>query len=243
VFTPPGMGITGSTVVPENATEASIFMNAAPNAGPRKWKTAFTANAGTPTGVVWTSTQLFTVEIAPPFLAFAQERSAAEQGASAPVFGKVVVARPFDGKATGKLIGLPAKAATPDLEFTKDTKELSFAVTTDKTTPPGKHGVFVQVVIPVNGESVVQNVGGGEFRVDVPLPPKVAPVAPVAVVAPPKPVAPVAAPTAKPLTRLEQLRKEQDEREKAGKPSTPAPAQVPPAAPAAPAPKLPEKKP
>ena len=237
LFLPPGMGITGSTVIPEGATEASIYMDAAPTAVPRKWKTAFVANAATPTGVVWASTQLFTVEIAPPFLAFAQERSAVEQGGAARVFGKVVVARPFDGKATVKLVGLPAKAATPDIELTKDTKELGFAVTTDKATPAGKHGLFVQVVIPVNGEFVVQNVGGGEFRVDVPLPPKAAP---VAAVAPPKPVAPVpvAAPTAKPLTRLETLRKEQDEREKAGKPSTPAPAPVPPA----PAPKLPEKK-
>lgn len=242
LFTPPGMGITGSTVVPEGATEASIFMNAAPNAVARQWKTAFVANAATPTGVVWTSTQLFTVEIAPPFVTFAQERAAAEQGSPARVFGKVVVARPFEGKATVKLVGLPAKAATPDLELTKATTELGFAVATDKATPAGKHNLFVQVTIPLNGEFVVQNVGGGEFRVDVPLPPKVAPAAPVAVAAPPKPVAPVAVapPTAKPLTRLEQLRKEQDEREKAGKPATPAPATPAPAA--VPAPKLPEKK-
>jgi hypothetical protein len=243
LFTPPGMGITGSTVIAETATEASVYMNAAPNAVARKWKTAFTANAATPTGVVWTSTQLFTVEIAAPFVTFAQERSAVDQGGATKVFGKVVVARPFDGKATVKLIGLPAKAATPDQELTKESKELSFAVTTDKATPPGKHGVFVQVVVPVNGEFLVHNVGGNEFRVDVPLPPKVAPV--VAAVAPAKPVAPVPAaapPTAKPLTRLEQLRKEQDDREKAGKPSTPAAPAAPAPAPAAPAPKLPEKK-
>jgi len=233
LFTPPGMGITGSTVVAEGATEASILVNAAPGAAVRKWKTAFTASAATPTGVVWTATQLFTVEVAAPLVGFAQERAAVEQGSPARVFGKVVVARPFEGKATVKLVGLPAKAVTPDLELTKDTKELSFAVTTDKATPPGKHGVFVQVVVPVNGESVVHNVGGNEFRVDVPLPPKVAP---VAAAAPSKPAAPVPAaapPTAKPLTRLEQLRKDQDEREKAGKPAAP----VPPAAP-----KVPEKK-
>ncbi len=241
LFTPPGLGITGSTVVPEGATEASIYMNAAPNAVARKWKTAFVANAPTPTGAVWASTQLFTVEIAAPFVTFAQERSAVEQGSPTRVFGKVVVARPFEGKATVKLVGLPAKAATPDLELTNETKELGFAVATDKATPAGKHSVFAQVVIPVNGEFVVQNVGGGEFRVDVPLPPKPAPAAPVAVAAPPKPVAPVAVapPIAKPLTRLEQLRKEQDEREKAGKPATPAPV---PAPVAAPAPKVPEKK-
>ena len=231
LFTPPGCGVTGSTVIAAGATEASILINAAPNAAPRKWKTAFTASAPTPTGVVWTSTQLFTVEVAPPFVTFAQERTAVEQGGSTTVFGKVAVTRPFDGKAAVKLVGLPAKATAADLELTKDSKELSFAVATDKATPPGKHGVFCQVVVPVNGELVTHNVGGNEFRVDVPLPPKVVKTAAAPAPVAPKPATPAPAaapPAAKPLTRLEQLRKEQDEREKAGKPAVPAPAPKPP---------------
>jgi hypothetical protein len=101
----------------------------------------------------------------------------------------------------------------PQLEFNKDQKELAFDVTTDKTSPAGKHGVFCQVVIEKNGEQVVHNVGGGELRIDVPLPPKVTAAAPPAGA---KPAAP-APPAEKRLSRLEQLRKEQEEKEKAGK--------------------------
>lgn len=217
LWTPPGMGIQGSATIPENATETVLTMNAAPNAAARTWKTAVLASADAGKGTVWVSSRLFAIEIAPPFVAFAQDRTAVEQGAATQVFGKVTINRPFDGEAVVKLLGLPAKAATADLKLTKDSKDLTFPVTTDKTTPAGKHRVFCQVIVKVNGEDVVHSVGGNELRVDVPLPPKVA-------VAPPKTTPnptpnPNPTPTQPPkrLSRLEQLRLEQEEREKAAK--------------------------
>jgi hypothetical protein len=206
LFTPPGMGIQGAATIPENGTEAVLPMNAAPNAAARKWKTAVTAVSDAGKGPVWVSSQLFTVEVSPPVVAFAMERAAVEQGQQTPVRCKVTVNTPFAGEAQVKLIGLPAKAAAPDLKLTKDTKELAFQVTTDKATPAGKHGVFCQVIVTHNGESLTQNAGGAELRVDVPLPPK----ANAAAQAPATP----APPAAKPLSRLEQLRQEQAAREK-----------------------------
>lgn len=220
LFTPPGMGIQGSAVIPENGTETLLPMNAAPNAAARRWKTAVTAVSDAGKGPVWVSSQLFTLEVAPPLVAFAQERAAVEQGQKTQVFVKVTVNTPFPGEAQVKLLGLPAKAAAKDLKLTKDSKEIAFDVTTDKATPAGKHGVFCQVIATVNGETVVQSVGGNELRVDVPLPPKATAVA----AAPAKPATPAPAqPQAKRLTRLEQLRLEQEEREKAAKAGQPAP--------------------
>jgi hypothetical protein len=217
LFTPPGVGIIGSAVIPENATEVLLSMNAAPNAAARKWKTAVIAVSDYGKGPIWVSSQLFTIEVAPPFVAFAQERAAVEQGKSTPMFIKVQVNTPFAGKATAKLIGLPAKVVAPDLEFTKDTKELTYQISTDKVSPPGKHGVFCQVILNHNGETLYQSVGGAELRVDVPLPPKTVAAAPATPT--PAPMAPAAPakPPEKRLSRLEQLRLEQEEREKAAK--------------------------
>lgn len=217
LWTPPGMGIQGSATIPENATETVLSMNAAPNVAARKWKTAILASADAGKGTVWVSSQLFGIEIAPPFVTFAQDCTAVEQGASGQVFGKVTINTPFEGEAVVKLLGLPPKATTSDLKLTKDSKDLTFPVTTDKTTPAGKHRIFCQVIVNVNGEQVVHSVGGNELRVDVPLPPKVTPT--------PKPTTPVATPQPTPnpaqppkrLSRLEQLRLEQEEREKAAK--------------------------
>ncbi len=226
LFTPPGMGIAGSAVIAPDKTETTLYVNAAPNAATRKWKTAVTAVADAGKGPVWTSSQLFTLEVVPPMVTLAQERAAMEQGQSGQVFGKVTVAAPFAGEAVLKLIGVPAKVTVPDLKLTKDSKEFAFNVATVKDSPAGKHGVYCQVVIVHNGETLVQNAGGNELRIDVPLPPK------VAVVAPPMPTPnpmtpappmPPVKPPEKRLTRLEQLRLEQEEREKAAKAGTPMP--------------------
>jgi hypothetical protein len=215
LFTPPGMGIAGSAVVPEGQTECLLYTNAAPTAAPRKWKTAIIAVADAGKGPVWTSSQLFVLEVSPPMVVFAQERAAVEQGQPTQVFNKITVTAPFTGEAIVKLIGLPAKVVSPDQKITKDSKELAIPVTTEKTSPTGKHGVYSQVIITHNGETLYHSVGGGELRIDVPLPPKVAP-APTQAAAP-QPAAAPAKPPEKRLNRLEQLRLEQEEREKAAK--------------------------
>ncbi|MBX9628180.1 MAG: PPC domain-containing protein, partial [Gemmataceae bacterium] len=181
LFTPPALGIQGSAAIPENATETVLPMNAAPNAAARKWKTAVIAVADAGKGPVWVSSQLFTIEVAPPPVTVAMERPAVEQGGKADLFCKVAVAAPFEGKAKLTVYGLPAKVAAPVVELTKDTKELAIPITTDKTSPAGKHGgIFCQVVIDKNGEQMAMNTGGTELRIDVPLPPKAAAPAPAA---------------------------------------------------------------
>ena len=222
LFTPPGMGIAGSATIPADKTETTLAVNAAPNAAARKWKTAVIAVGDAGKGPVWTSSQLFALEVVPPMVTLAQERTAVEQGKAGQVFGKVSVPTPFEGEATVKLIGVPAKVTAPDVKITKESKEFAFAVTTDKTSPAGKHSTYCQVVIVHNGETFYQNAGGGELRIDVPLPPKVA-ATPPPTPNPKTPTPPPAKPPEKRLSRLEQLRLEQEEREKAAKGGTPEP--------------------
>jgi hypothetical protein len=232
LWTPPGMGIASAATIAPEATETVLPMNAAPGAVPRKWKTAVTAVSDAGKGPVWVSSQLFTLEIAPPPITLAMERPAVEQGQTTQLFCKVAVATPFEGKAKVTILGLPAKVTTQVLEVTKDTKEIAFPIVADKTSPAGKHGgIFAQIVIEKGGEQITMAAGGTELRIDVPLPPKVAVATPTPMVTPKTPTPPVATPAAPPkrLTRLEQLRLEQEEREKASKaPMPPAPPAVPP---------------
>ncbi len=225
LWTPPGMGIQGSAVIAAEASETVLPMNAAPNAAPRKWKTAVTAVADAGKGPVWTSSQLFTVEVAAPLVTLTMERPAVEQGQTTQLFCKVAVATPFEGKAKVRLVGLPAKVTTQELEVTSDTKELAFPINADKTSPVGKHGgVFAQVIIDRGGELITGNTGGTELRIDVPLPPKVAVTTPMPNPMPtPTPMPMANQPPPKRLTRLEQLRLEQEEREKATAGGQPAP--------------------
>jgi hypothetical protein len=220
--------VSAASIAP-TATETVLPMNAAANAAPRKWKTAVTAVSDAGKGPVWVSSQLFTIEIAPPPITLVMERPAVEQGKATQLFCKVAVAAPFEGKAKVKILGLPAKVATTDMELTKDSKEIAFPITADKASPVGKHGgIFAQIVIEKSGELITMAAGGTELRIDVPIPPKVAVAAPMATpTAKPAPMPVANAAPPKRLTRLEQLRLEQEEREKAAKGGTPTPA-VPP---------------
>jgi hypothetical protein len=216
MFNPPGVGSASSATIPANQTETVLPMNAAGNAQVRKWKTAVLGVANVKGGALWVSSQLATLEIAPPFVTFAMERGAVEQGKNTELFSKVQVLSPFAGPAKVKLVGLPPKVLTTDIEITKDTKEFAFKLAVDKTAPAGQHrNIFCQVVVMANGEPILHNVGGTELRIDVPLPPKVAvaPPPPMPMVTP-KPTDPPKPPE-KRLTRLEKLRLEQQEREKA----------------------------
>ena len=210
LFNPPGVGSAASATIGEGATETVLPMNAAPNATAGKWKTAVLATSDFGKGPVWVSSQLATVEVAPPFVMFAMERAAGEQGKTTDLFCKLTHNAPFQGPALVKLLGLPPKVTAPDVQITKDTKEVSFKLTLDKASPAGQHNnVFCQVFVPHNGETALHNVGGTQLRIDVPIAPKAnEPAKPAAAPAP-------AAASTKRLTRLEQLRLEQAEREKA----------------------------
>jgi hypothetical protein len=213
LFNPPGVGSAAAAVIAEGQTETVLPMNAAPNAQVRKWKTAVIATSDFGKGPVWVSSQLATIEIAPPFVTFAMERAAGEQGKTTDLFCKLAQNTPFAGNARVVLVGLPPKVTAPEATITKDTKEVAFKLTLDPTSPAGQHNnVFCQVFVTHNGETVLHNVGGTQLRIDVPIPPKPneAP-KPMATAPPPKPNDP----PMKRLTRLEQLRKEQEEREKA----------------------------
>jgi hypothetical protein len=109
-----------------------------------------------------------------------------------------------------KLLGLPAKAAAPDLKLTPDSKELTFPVTTEPATPAGKHKLFCQVLLTVHGEQVTQNTGDAELRVDAPLPAKPTTTA--------KSTDSNPTPPTKRVSRLEQLRQEQQAKQQSGQP-------------------------
>jgi hypothetical protein len=209
LYNPPGVGSAGAATIADGQTETVLPLNANGGAPARKWKYVVWGVATVGNGPVWVSSQLATVEIAPPMMAFQLDRAASEQGKATTLFGKIQVATPWTGAAKIKLIGLPPKVTTPDIEITKDSKELSFPLTVDPAAPVGQHkNLFCQVIVTQDGEPIVQNVGSTELRIDKPLV--------AAVAAKPQASAPAkpAAPTEKRLSRLEQLRKEQEEREK-----------------------------
>lgn len=222
LWNPPGINSSREVSIPEGQNEALISMNAAGNSSIGDWKIAVMGQATVKlpndigNGTMMVSSQLANLKIADRYLNFTFEAAAVEQGKETEMVVKVAKVIDFPGDASVTLFGLPHHVTAPVLTVNKDASELVFKVKTEADSPAGSHkNLFCQVVVTENNEPVTHTLGGGQLRIDVPLPPKANEPPPM-----PMPVAeakPAEAPPAPPkrLTRLEQLRLEQQQREQA----------------------------
>ncbi len=207
-FRPPGISAASSVTIPEGKNEINYPINAAATAQIKSWK-VFALGSANVNGNAWVASPLTTLNVAEPFVTVALERASCEQGQEAQVYCKLTCGTPFEGNAKLKLVGLPPKVTTEDLQFNKDTQELTFNLKTDPTSPAGKHNLYCQLIVTQNGEPIQSRGGSVQLQIDKPLP---APVAKPAAKPQPAQVAkapapkPAEAPKAKPLTRLEKLR-------------------------------------
>ena len=205
-WAPPGVSAGGATIA-EKSNEAFIPLNAAGDAGAKKWNVCVLGTADV-NGPVWVSTQLTEMEIAPSMIGGKIEMAAGERGKPVQVLCKLEQKKPFEGKAKIELLGLPPNtSATPKEISAKDT-EVIFDVTTNDKSPIGQHkSLFCQATMQQSGEAVVQTLaGGGVLRIDAPSPAK--PAVAAAAQADAKP--------AKPISRLEKLRLEQTQQQQQG---------------------------
>ncbi|MGH7137633.1 MAG: hypothetical protein ACREHD_17945, partial [Pirellulales bacterium] len=209
LYNPPGVGSSGDIKIEEGQNEAIIPLTANGGAEIRQWKIAVVGRATVDDEGVSASTQLANLDVAEPFVKFAFNAAACEQGQETDLVVKVENQKPFDGEATVELLGTPFEVTTEPLKLTKDTPELAFHVKTTAKSPAGRHKTLLcRATVIVNGEPIVHNLGTGELRIDTPLPPKPTAPAPMpaAVAAAPQPEKP----PEKRLTRLEQLRLERE---------------------------------
>ncbi len=181
-----------------------------------KWKIVVLGDATVGDGPITVASQMATLEVSEPYLAFNFQSAATEQGKPTEVVIKVEKKKDFEGAAKIELLGLPNEVTTEPREITKDSTELIFPVKTTANSPAGRHKtVICRATITANGEPISHTLGTGELRIDTPLPPKpaaaAAPAAPAPVAAAPMPAA------EKRLTQLEKLRLERQQAKAAPK--------------------------
>ena len=210
LYNPPGVGSAGDVRIAEGQNEAILPLTANGGAEVKAWKIAVLGEATVGNGPVLVSSQLANLDIAEPFVSFAFNGAACEQGQETDVVIKVTHNKPFEGEAAVELLGLPFEVATQPGKLTKDAGELVFHVKTTAKSPAGRHKTLLcRATVMANGEPIVHGLGTGELRIDVPLPPKANEPPPM-----PMPMPAVAAAPEKPpekrLTRLEQLRLERE---------------------------------
>jgi hypothetical protein len=203
---PPGIGAKSSLSIATGKSVGYYPLTANGGAAVGVWKIGVQAETSAPGGGIWRSASDFIdLKIEEPYLSMKLNLTAVQRGQEGEMLCDLSVKRPFAGKATAELKGLPPFSATTKVEFDSNASQISFPIQTEDKSRAGlTKNLFCYVKIPYSGELISHSVGqGGQIRLDNP-PPK--PKAPAKTK--PKAVAKAPAKPAKkkPLSRLEQLR-------------------------------------
>jgi hypothetical protein len=171
IWNPPGVSSSSDITIAKGANEGVCTLNASGNAELRKWKVAVLGSATVNGGTVYVSTPLTSLAIAEPYLSGKIETVSVSPGQSAKLVCKLDQKKPFEGKATVKLMGLPDKITAPEVQITKDDKEAAFNVNVDPKCNNGSHkNLFCYIEVVEHEQPIPHNIAsGGVLRV---VPPK-----------------------------------------------------------------------
>jgi len=171
VWNPPGVSSQSEATIPKGATNVLYQLNAGGGAETRVWKIALIAHATVEGGELYVSTQLANLEVATPFVTGKIETLWLNPGKSGKLTANLKQAKPFEGKATIRLVGLPDKVSAAEKEITKDDQEVIFDVVAEPSCSTGSHkNLFCAVDVKQNGQVIPHNIAqGGILRI---VPPK-----------------------------------------------------------------------
>jgi hypothetical protein len=171
VWSPPGVNSQSEVTIAEGATNAFYPLNAGGGADTRAWKIAVQGHATVDGGEVYVSSQLAPLEVAAPFLAGKIESLSLAPGKSGKLTVHLQQAKPFDGKAAIRLVGLPEKVSATEKEITHDDQEVVFDLLVDPKCQAGSYkNLFCAVDVEQNGQVIPHTIAsGGILRI---VPPK-----------------------------------------------------------------------
>ena len=152
VWNPPGVSSQPEATIPKGATNVFYQLNAGGGAEVHSWKIAVLGHATVAGGQMYVSSQLADLEVGAPFLTGKIETLWVNPGKPGKLTVNLQRAKPFEGKATIRLCGLPEKVTAPEKTITKDDQEVVFDLTVDPTCSAGSYrNLFCAVDVPQNG--------------------------------------------------------------------------------------------
>jgi hypothetical protein len=171
IWNPPGVSSQPEATIAKGATNVIYQLNAGGGAETRSWKIAVLGHATVDGGDLYVSSQLAPLEVASPFLTGKIETLWVKPGEHGKLTVNLQQTKPFDGKATIRLYGLPEKVTAPEREITKEDQEVVFDVQVDPACSPGSHkNLFCAVDVKQAGQTIPHNIAhGGILRI---VPPK-----------------------------------------------------------------------
>jgi hypothetical protein len=165
------MSSQSEATIPKGATNVFYQLNAGGGAETRTWKIAILGHAKVDGGDLYVSTQLAPIDVAPPFVSGKIETTWLNPGKSAELTVNLKQLKPFEGKATIRLVGLPENVSVADREITSADQEVVFKLQATEKCSTGSHkNLFCAVDVQQNGQIIPHTIAqGGILRI---VPPK-----------------------------------------------------------------------
>ncbi len=173
---PQGVSKEPTVTIPAGKNEATFKIQANDKAAAGTYRIAMNASttggdAYSGIGRVRVSSEFVDLRIAEPYLSIELLRTSVEQGKKGEITGTLKINRPFEGKATVKLLQLPrgVRMLEPAPEITAKDKQVVFRVEADADALTGLNkGIACEVTFTEAGQTVHSTTGNGTLRVDLP---------------------------------------------------------------------------
>jgi len=209
LYGPPGVGVNNGKKIEAGQNEVLIPITANGGAGLATWPMLLIARYDSGNGQEKIITPPVNLEILDRAFNFTFPKIAAELGQETSLAVGLEILRPFVGTCEVQLVGLPAgvTSTAPIQPVAPESTSVTFPLTIAADAKVGNHQtLYCIATVRSDAGDIIQTQGGGEVRVDQPLPPKVDAPAPEPVPAAPVVAVPETPAPPKPLSRLEQLR-------------------------------------
>lgn len=170
LYLPNGMGATSRIDLNKDKTQAVFHFDANSRVATRAWPLVIYGYGAVKGGPVWASSQLFELNVQPPFVTGSIEMAKCTQGESVDITVNLQHPRDWSGEGELKLLGLPAACEVEAVTIKPGQEKATFRVKVSDKTPVGRHKSLVcELTISIDGEPVVHRFGGGgQLRVDRP---------------------------------------------------------------------------
>jgi hypothetical protein len=162
IWNPPGVSSQSEATIGKGETNVFYQLNANGGAELRSWQITLLGHAQVEGGQLYVSTQPAKLEIAAPFVTGKIETLWTSPGAPGKLTVNLETPKPFEGKATIRLAGLPDKVTAAEKEITKDDHEVVFDLTVDPQCPLGSHkNLFCTLDIKDKGQVIPHTLASG----------------------------------------------------------------------------------
>jgi hypothetical protein len=173
---PQGVSKEPTVTIPAGKSDATFKIQANDKAAAGTYRIAMNASttggdAYSGIGRVRVSSEFVELRVAEPYLSIELMRTSVERGKRGEIVGTVKVNRPFEGKASVRLLQLPrgVKMLDPAPEITAKDKQVVFRIEADADALTGLNkGVACEVTFTDAGQTVHSTTGNGILRVDLP---------------------------------------------------------------------------